>query len=98
MGQLGQRLKLVRTRRGLSLRELGRELREDFTLLSKIEAGTRVPPKTKRTKYARLLGLTETQLNTIIAVERADLIVDEFCPEIQPPVLEQAEIEQAAGE
>jgi len=81
---VGLRLKSAREGRGLSLREFAKELREDFTLLARIERGERYPPKQRLEKFAEALSLTLQQLKALVAVERRGLDPHELLPEIPP--------------
>src|SRR6266581_2955254 len=90
------RLKSVRNARGLSLREFAKKVGENFTLLARIEAGERYPPKPRLEKFARVLALTPPQLEALIAVERRGLNPYELLPEITPAHIPQKHIEAAA--
>jgi transcriptional regulator with XRE-family HTH domain len=93
---VGMRLKSAREGRGLSLREFARELKEDFTLLARIEQGERFPPKRGLKKFAKAVSLTPQQLEALIAVERRGLNPYELLPEIPPAHISDDSIEQEA--
>lgn len=84
MSTVGDRLRAVREKTTLSLREFADLWGEDHTLLHRIETGKRWPPKNKIPKFAKLLGLSEEQLIGLIAVEKAGLNSDLVGREIPP--------------
>jgi transcriptional regulator with XRE-family HTH domain len=90
------RLKAVRGAMGLSLRKFAEKFREDFTLLARIEAGKRFPPKSKMEQFAKLLSLSLQQLDALIAVERRGLDPYELLPEMAPAHIPQKFIENEA--
>ncbi|HEX7859107.1 MAG TPA: XRE family transcriptional regulator [Verrucomicrobiae bacterium] len=96
MATIGQRLKAIREEQGASLRRLAETLREDHTVLQRIENGLRYPPKKRLKKYARYLGLTEQQLSTLISVEKAGLNAEELIPGIEEPNLSFKQIKRRA--
>ena len=81
---------------GLSLRKFAEKFDEDYTLLARIEAGKRFPPKGKVEKYAKILSLSPTQLDALIAIERRGLDPYELLPEIPPAHIPQKFIESEA--
>src|SRR5260221_9004573 len=90
------RLKSVRVGMGLSLRKFATRLREDVSLLARIESGERFPSKGKRAKFARLLSLSQDQLDALIAVERRGLNPYELLPEVAPAHIPHVIIEAEA--
>src|SRR5438128_1616001 len=91
------RLKSARSGSGLSLRKYANEVDEDFTLLARIEAGQRYPPKRRIEKFAKALSLTPPQLEALIAVERRGLNPQELLPEIAPAHISHDSIEKEAA-
>lgn len=96
MSEVGERLKSVRDATGLSLRKFARRMRQDFTLLARIEKGERYPPKRSLETFAKVLALTPEQLDALISVERRKLNPNEMLPELPPADRSQASIEDAA--
>jgi transcriptional regulator with XRE-family HTH domain len=96
VSEVGNRLKNARHAKGLSLREFAKRFEEDFSLLARIEAGERYPPKPRLKKFAEVLSLTPKQLEALIAVERRGLDPFEMLPEIVPAAVPTGSIEAAA--
>src|ERR1035441_6221453 len=89
-------MKNARMAKGLSLRKFEGWFGEDFSLVSRIEAGERFPPKSKLKKFAEVLSLTPKQLEALIAVERRGLDPFEMLPEIIPAAITKEDIEGQA--
>jgi len=96
VNEVGKRLKFARVAKGLSLRKFAKRFKEDFTLLARIEKGTRFPPKERLQKFADALSLTLDQLKALIAVERRGLDPNQMLPEIAPVPVKQVDIEAQA--
>jgi transcriptional regulator with XRE-family HTH domain len=96
VNEVGKRLKFARVAKGLSLRKFAKRFRENFTLLARIEKGTRFPPKERLQKFADALSLTLDQLQALIAVERRGLDPNQMLPEITPVPVKQVDIEAQA--
>jgi transcriptional regulator with XRE-family HTH domain len=96
MSVIGLRLKSVREAGGLSLRQFAGKVKQDYTLLARIENGKRYPPRSKRQQFAELLSLTPAQLEALIAVERRGLNPHDLLPEIAPAHIPLKTIESEA--
>jgi transcriptional regulator with XRE-family HTH domain len=84
VSEVGKRLKNARLAKGLSLRKFARRLGEDFSVLARIEAGERYPPKARLKKFADELSFKPEQLEALIAVERRGLDPYQMLPETVP--------------
>jgi len=96
VSEVGKRLKIARAAEGLSLRKFGERHKEHFSLLARIEAGERYPPRRALKKFAEVLSLTPEKLGSLIAVERRGLDPFAMLPEIVPAPIPTESIEDEA--
>ena len=77
----GKYIKILRTRKGLKLYELGSKLGIDHTLISKYETGSRLPTKEKLRLIADFFGIDYVTLTKKVVKDKQKKHFDKLASE-----------------